>query len=230
MTSLFSGGIQSAIFIILIRLIIAFTALPIHECAHGYAARSMGDYTAENQGRLTLNPFAHFDPIGTTCIILFGFGWAKPVPINPMNFTNPKKGMMLSALAGPASNIAMAFLSMVGYKIVGIFMYMTDASGFLSTLYLFLYYSMTINITLGVFNLIPIPPLDGSRIATYFLPSRLYFKIMQYERYIFIALLALLWLGALDGAITAVSSGVTAALDFLTRPIDWILRILVSRQ
>lgn len=138
-------------------------------------------------GRLTLNPFAHFDPIGTTAIILFGFGWAKPVPINPLNFNNPKKGMMLSALAGPLSNIGLAFLSMVFYKLVPLLSYIGVGASFVSTLSIFFYYAMTINISLGVFNLIPIPPLDGSRIATYFLPQRTYFKIMQYERYILIA-------------------------------------------
>lgn len=222
MPSILSGGIQSAIYLLVIRLIVALIALPIHECAHGYAAYRMGDHTAERQGRLTLNPLAHFDPIGTIAIILFGFGWAKPVPINPINFENPKKGMMLSSLAGPMSNIGLAFISMVLYKFSIIPSYMGMEGAFLSTVQTFLLYMISINITLGVFNLIPIPPLDGSRIATYFLPQRIYFKIMQYENIIFIGLMIALWFGVLDGPISFVSSTVTGILDFVTRPIDWL--------
>ena len=222
MPSILSGGIQSAIYLLVIRLIVALIALPIHECAHGYAAYRMGDHTAERQGRLTLNPLAHFDPIGTIAIILFGFGWAKPVPINPINFENPKKGMMLSSLAGPMSNIGLAFITMVLYKISIIPSYMGMEGAFLSTVQNFLLYMISINITLGVFNLIPIPPLDGSRIATYFLPQRIYFKIMQYENIIFIGLMIALWFGVLDGPISFVSSTVTGILDFVTRPIDWL--------
>lgn len=229
MPGIFSAGMQSAIYLLLIRLIVALIALPIHECAHGYAALRMGDYTAKRQGRLTLNPLAHFDFIGTTAIILFGFGWAKPVPINPLNFENPKKGMMISAMAGPLSNIALAFVSMVLYKLtfIPVFMMSSGTLGaFIHTVQTFLLYMISINITLGVFNLIPIPPLDGSRIATYFLPQRIYFKIMQYENFIFIGLILLLWFGVLDGPISFVSNGVTALLDYLTRPLDWLTALV----
>ncbi len=179
----------------LIRAIVVFTALPVHECAHGYVALKMGDHTAEQQGRLTLNPFAHFDPIGTTALLLFGFGWAKPVPINPFYFRNPKRGMMLSALAGPLSNVAMAFLLMVIYKLLYIPTIFGNAASFVDTLQMILYYMILINVGLAVFNLLPIPPLDGSRVATYFLPKDMYFQIMRYENIIFLALLALLWTG-----------------------------------
>lgn len=227
MPSIFHTSFQSLLYILIIRLIVALTALPVHECAHAYAAMRMGDHTAERQGRLTLNPFAHFDPIGTTAIILFGFGWAKPVPINPLNFNNPKKGMMLSALAGPLSNIGLAFLSMVFYKLVPLLSYIGIGASFVSTLSTFFYYAMTINISLGVFNLIPIPPLDGSRIATYFLPQRTYFKIMQYERYILIAFFLILWLGVLDMPIAFVDGLVTKGLDFITLPVDWLVRTII---
>lgn len=227
MPSIFHTSFQSLLYILIIRLIVALTALPVHECAHAYAAMRMGDHTAERQGRLTLNPFAHFDPIGTTAIILFGFGWAKPVPINPLNFNNPKKGMMLSALAGPLSNIGLAFLSMVFYKLVPLLSYIGVGVSFVSTLSTFFYYAMTINISLGVFNLIPIPPLDGSRIATYFLPQRTYFKIMQYERYILIAFFLILWLGVLDMPIAFVDGLVTKGLDFITLPVDWLVRAII---
>ena len=227
MPSIFHTSFQSLLYILIIRLIVALTALPVHECAHAYAAMRMGDHTAERQGRLTLNPFAHFDPIGTTAIILFGFGWAKPVPINPLNFNDPKKGMMLSALAGPLSNIGLAFLSMVFYKLVPLLSYIGVGASFVSTLSTFFYYAMTINISLGVFNLIPIPPLDGSRIATYFLPQRTYFKIMQYERYILIAFFLILWLGVLDMPIAFVDGLVTKGLDFITLPVDWLVRAII---
>ena len=227
MPSIFHTSFQSLLYILIIRLIVALTALPVHECAHAYAAMRMGDHTAERQGRLTLNPFAHFDPIGTTAIILFGFGWAKPVPINPLNFNNPKKGMMLSALAGPLSNIGLAFLSMVFYKLVPLLSYIGVGASVVSTLSTFFYYAMTINISLGVFNLIPIPPLDGSRIATYFLPQRTYFKIMQYERYILIAFFLILWLGVLDMPIAFVDGLVTKGLDFITLPVDWLVRAII---
>ena len=227
MPSIFHTSFQSLLYILIIRLIVALTALPVHECAHAYAAMRMGDHTAERQGRLTLNPFAHFDPIGTTAIIIFGFGWAKPVPINPLNFNNPKKGMMLSALAGPLSNIGLAFLSMVFYKLVPLLSYIGVGASFVSTLSTFFYYAMTINISLGVFNLIPIPPLDGSRIATYFLPQRTYFKIMQYERYILIAFFLILWLGVLDMPIAFVDGLVTKGLDFITLPVDWLVRAII---
>ena len=229
MPSFFSSYIQDVVYKLLISLIISLVALPIHEYAHGYAAYRMGDNTAYRQGRLTLNPLVHIDPLGTLALVLFGFGWAKPVQINPLNFENPKKGMMLSALAGPLSNVGLAFISMIFYKLSYIPVYMGMSGAFIMTIQTFLLYMISINITLAVFNFIPIPPFDGSRIATYFLPQRIYFKIMQYENIIFIGLLVILWLGFLDGPISFVSTSVTGILDFITRPIDWLTAVLTAR-
>ena len=229
MPSFFSSDIQDVVYKLLISLIISLVALPIHEYAHGYAAYRMGDNTAYRQGRLTLNPLVHIDPLGTLALVLFGFGWAKPVQINPLNFENPKKGMMLSALAGPLSNVGLAFISMIFYKLSYIPVYMGMSGAFIMTVQTFLLYMISINITLAVFNFIPIPPFDGSRIATYFLPQRIYFKIMQYENIIFIALLVALWFGILDGPISFVSNAVTGILDFATRPIDWLTAILAIK-
>ena len=229
MPSFFSSDIQDVVYKLLISLIISLVALPIHEYAHGYAAYRMGDNTAYRQGRLTLNPLVHIDPLGTLALMIFGFGWAKPVQINPLNFENPKKGMMLSALAGPLSNVGLAFISMIFYKLSYIPVYMGMSGAFIMTVQTFLLYMISINITLAVFNFIPIPPFDGSRIATYFLPQRIYFKIMQYENIIFIGLLVILWLGFLDGPISFVSTSVTGILDFITRPIDWLTAVLTAR-
>ena len=211
----------------LLSALVAVFSLSLREMSHGLAAHWLGDDTAKRSGRLSLNPVKHIDWVGFVFMVIFHFGWAKPVPINPLNFENPKKGMMLSSLAGPMSNIGLAFLSMVLYKLSYIPLYLGFTGAFLSTVQTFLLYMITINITLGVFNLIPIPPLDGSRIATYFLPQHIYFKIMQYENFIFIGLMIALWFGVLDGPINFVSSAVTGLLDFITRPIDWLTAFIL---
>ena len=148
-------------------LLISF---PVHECAHGYAAYLLGDDTAKRAGRLTLNPFKHLDPLGTICLIVARFGWAKPVPVNPYNFRDRKSGMALTPLAGPFSNLLMAFLSLILLKL---FLMLSGVPAGVATIVVnLLIVSAQINVGLFVFNLIPIPPLDGSRILALFLPSR----------------------------------------------------------
>ncbi len=200
---------------ILIKLLVLFTAFPVHEYAHTWAADKLGDHTAKYQGRLTLNPKAHIDLWGAIWMVLVGFGWGKAVPINPNNFKNPKLGMALSSFAGPASNFIMAYVAMIIYKIV---FYTMGYSILCSVFYLII----VLNIGLAVFNLIPIPPLDGSRIATIFMSERTYFKIMEYERYIFIGVIIIVYSGILDAPLSFLEGIAFNAMNFLTGYIDLI--------
>ncbi len=176
-------------------------ALAVHEYSHGYAAYRMGDNTAKNFGRLTLNPIKHIDPIGALCMIFFHVGWAKPVPVNPRNFRNPRRGFALTALAGPVSNITLAFVTAPVYLLLFKFFLSTGVeSQFLLKLIentlTFVAIFFSVNIGLGVFNLLPLPPFDGSRILNVILPPKIYFGIMRYEKRIYLAVLA--WLLAGD--------------------------------
>ena len=186
----------------IVELILTITAalisLSIHEFSHALAAYKLGDPTARNLGRLSINPLKHLDPLGTLCMIFFHFGWAKPVPINPRNFKNQRRGFALSALAGPLSNIILSFfLALIFLICANTFKY-TD-SDFLNSLMQntlnFFYIFHLINVGLGVFNLIPIPPFDGSRLLSLLLPPKYYFKIMKNERYIYWVVMAWLLLG-----------------------------------
>lgn len=187
----------------------ALFALSMHECAHGYAAYRLGDPTAHNLGRLTLNPLRHLDPIGVLCMVLLHFGWAKPVPVNTRYFKNPRRDMALTAAAGPLSNLLLAILCapLVNLTEWAGSAILTAQPDNLFLRYFFIYlaiffrYSHLLNLSLCVFNLIPLPPLDGSRIFLVFLPDRLYFGIMKYERIIQIVLFVVLWLGFFTGII-----------------------------
>lgn len=190
------GEVLQAVIFILSGCFVVFVCTPIHELAHGWVAYKLGDNTAKNQGRLTFNPVAHIDIIGMIMILLFGFGYAKPVPVNMRNFKNPKVGMALTGAAGPASNIIMAFLNIfVYYFLNAVLPFRGTAINLILT---FFYYAAFINVSLAVFNLLPIPPLDGSKIIAGVLPDRVYYKYMQYERYVMIAVIVLLFTGILD--------------------------------
>ena len=197
----------------LARIFIIFCVLPFHEFAHAFVAQKFGDDTARLKGRLTLNPLAHVDPFGALMIILAGFGYAKPVPINVGRFKRGKRKqqMALVALAGPVSNVIMAFICMLVFMGIQRFS-MSPYVGMPYYLTLFFNYACSINISLAVFNLLPIPPLDGSRILNAFLPDRIYYKIMQYERYIVLGVFALILLNVLDMPIALLTSIIESAI------------------
>jgi Zn-dependent protease len=222
--------------ILLLSLPVVLLALSFHEMAHGYAAHLMGDNTARSFGRITLNPARHLDLIGTICMVIFGFGWAKPVPINSRNFKNPRKGMALTAIAGPLSNILLSLINVLLLRVTvllfdifwqdelaGMLMalngYSYDGSKLFMVLailaYVF-YLGAYLNLSLAIFNLIPVPPLDGSRFFYIFLPPKAYFGVMKYEKYISLAIMILLLLGLITGPLHWVCGKILEGMYFIT--------------
>lgn len=205
-----ASGIEIAI-LFLARLFVVFCTLPVHEYAHAFVADKLGDKTARLSGRLTLNPLAHIDILGAIMILFVGFGYAKPVPVNPRNFKNPKKGMALTALAGPFSNILMAVVFMFLSNVLSLF----GNSLFVQAFYVFFSFAASINIGLAVFNLIPIPPLDGSRVLELLIPDKYYYKFAQYERYIVIVIFGLIIFGVLDAPLAFLQNHLYSALNYI---------------
>ena len=209
MTDFFRNLDWSVLISALITVIPAIICISIHELAHGYTAYRLGDQTAKLMGRLTLNPIKHIDPIGLLMMVIVKFGWAKPVPVNMSNFKKPKLGMAITAIAGPLSNIVLAFFFLLILAVIAtplaIISGVQDAD-WLTLRYLmdtapesfseFTFQIVTraaqLSIVLAAFNLLPIPPLDGSKVLLSFLPEGMYYKLMRYERYGFIILIILI--------------------------------------
>ena len=197
------SSILSDILLMLLSMPVMLMALSVHESAHGYAAYKLGDPTAHSLGRITLNPVKHFDLFGFLSMLIFHIGWAKPVPINTRYFKKPRRDMAITGAAGPLSNVCLALIHLAVLRIVMIFV--TDAVMYgritselwltiLSLVVYLLYMGVAMNIILAIFNLIPIPPFDGSRIFYAFLPPKWYFGVMQYERYIMIGCIILFFM------------------------------------
>lgn len=234
MGSLDEGARVQLIMNLGVRIFVILCVLPVHEFAHAFVADKLGDRTARLKGRLTMSPFEHIDPIGALMILLCGFGYAKPVPVNIRNFRKKRKDdvgniysfgsetvfdsghakrcMAAVAFAGPLSNIIMAFISLVLLNFVIAF---APNTTLWVIVYYFFQFCASININLAVFNLLPIPPLDGSRIISLIIPDKYYFKVMQYERYIRIAVIILLFTNILTVPLSFLSSALYGALDFV---------------
>lgn len=190
--------------------------LTVHETCHGLAAWALGDLTAKRLHRLSLNPLRHIDPFGALMMLVAGFGWAKPVPVDPRYFRNPKLGMAITALVGPVSNLVMAYVALLLRAALLAFYHPGSALlegviGFCETL-------AVLNVGLGIFNLIPFPPLDGSKVLGAFLPDRAYYQLMRYERWGMLLLMALLWLGVFSAPLSIARSWV---LDLLLQGAAW---------
>lgn len=227
-TAVRNADVYSLIAIILTSAVLLLICLPSHEFAHAFAAHKLGDDTAKYQGRLTLNPLKHLDLLGTIMILLIGIGYAKPVPVNMMNFKNRKRDMAITAVAGPLMNLFVGIIFIFLNVVFAKFVYLPYFTNHINDFYnqTIIYHILTIimfvlsttaeiSVSLAIFNLIPIPPFDGSRILGYFLPDRIYYKIMQYEQVIFIVVLALLWLGFLSGPLNTLMNAVYNGLFWL---------------
>ncbi len=209
---------------VLARFIVLFTAISVHEFSHGYVAYKLGDPTAKYSGRLTLNPLKHLDKWGALCMVLFGFGWAKPVPINPMYFRDRKRDTALVSFAGPLSNIALTFLSTIIAAVYYVFIFIPFPNFITEFIYQVFVQLAVVNIGFAVFNLIPIPPLDGSKILAMFLSNENHMKLMQFEHFGFPVLMILSLTGIL-GKILGIF--INPLYSAWVKLFEWIVSILV---
>jgi Zn-dependent protease len=209
----------------LLGVIPSLVCITLHELSHGLVAWSLGDMTARNAGRLTLNPLKHIDWMGLLMMVVLHVGWAKPVPVNMYRFKNPKTGMALTAAAGPVSNLLLALVSGFAYWISLALVIRSVLAGSLAAdprwIYLaqFFQVSLILNAGLAVFNLIPISPLDGSKILALVLPERAYRQLMRYEQYGMFLLMVLLFTGVLDKPLDLLRGGVMSGIEALAKPL-----------
>lgn len=209
--SIWHGLDWSYLLNIVLSVVPALLCITFHEVSHGWVAYRLGDPTAKDAGRLTLNPLKHIDMMGLLMMVVFKFGWAKPVPVNMMRFRNPKRGMALTALAGPASNVLLALVFLFLYGLLYRALY--SVQFLLDMIWLTAY----ISLALAIFNIIPVSPLDGSKVLFAFLPDRAYMTLMRYEKYGMLVLFMLVWLGVGDNIL---SEGIYRMYELL---VNWIV-------
>ncbi|MBR5095182.1 MAG: site-2 protease family protein [Oscillospiraceae bacterium] len=203
---IWNGFDLSGLWDILLRVIPALICITLHELSHGLVAYALGDDTAKRAGRLTLDPLKHLDPMGLLMMVIFRFGYAKPVPVDMRKFRDPRSGMALTALAGPVSNVLIAAIFLFLYGLLTPLLYQGAVGSYVLKM---LFYTAELSLVLAIFNLIPIPPLDGSKVLFSLLPDRAYMGLMRYERYGTILMIALVMFGALNG--------------FLSTAISWVM-------
>ncbi len=215
-----NGDLMQKLLALMISIIALLPALTFHEWAHGYMAYKLGDATAKADGRLSLNPLDHLDPFGTLMLLIMGFGWAKPVPVNTRHFKKPRRDFALTALAGPMMNFIVALISAFLFVLTWYIVGYNDLTGITSDAILMIFdYSMVFNIGLGLFNLIPLPPLDGSNILMCMLPNSLaakYSRVRYYSGYIFIGLILLQYVPVLDFIPDLIFAPLNICRNFLT--------------